>query len=236
MRQFHVLRFLFLPLTLLLIVASCSSQSGNDEPPEAEEVLDQALDTFEETESARFDLQVDGTIGLGGEGELQIGGVEGAVARPASAQAEANVQFMGSNVTMELIADDGQLYLRNPLSGEWEQGPTDLDIDPALIFDEETGISRIVDQLEDLENQGEDSVNGVESWHITATVDTTEVSGLTGSFFEGETLDLDMWIATDDHRLMRVQLHDTAAEEPSSWELTLSEHNEPVEISAPDMD
>lgn len=235
MRHFHVLRFLFIPLSLLLIVASCSSNAESDEPPEAEEVLEQALDTFQETESAQFNLQIDGTIGLGGEGELQLGGVEGAVARPASAQAEANVQFMGSSVTMELIAADGELYLRNPLSGEWERGPTDLNFDPALIFDEETGISRIVDRLQNLENEGEDSVDGTDAWHVTATVDTSDVEGLTGPFFEGDTLDLDMWIATDDQRLLRVQLHDSEADEPSTWDLTLTDHNEPVDISPPDM-
>lgn len=235
MRQLHVLRFLVFPLMLLLIVASCSSSAEDDAPPEPEEVLDQALDTFQETDSARFDLEIDGTIALGGEGELELGAVEGAIARPASAQAEANVQFMGSSITMELIASDGTLYLRNPLSGEWENAPTDLNFDPALIFDEDTGISRIVDQLENLENEGEDSVNGTDTWHITATIDTSEVQGLTGSFFEGDILDLDMWIATDDHRLMRVELHDSEAAEPSSWVLTLSDHNEPVDISPPEM-
>lgn len=237
MRQLHVLRFLFLPLSLFLIVASCSSQGEDDAPPEPEEVIEQALDTFQETESAQFDLQIDGTIALGGgDGEIQLGGVQGAIARPASARAEADVQFMGSSITMELVAADGTLYLRNPLSGEWETAPTDLNFDPALIFDEETGISRVVDQLNNLENEGEDSVDGTDAWHLTATVDTSEVEGLTGSFFEGNTLELDLWIATDDYRLLRVELLDSEAAEPSSWVLTLSDHNEPVDITAPDVE
>jgi hypothetical protein len=31
-------------------------------------------------------------------------------------------------------------------------------------------------------------------------------------------------------------LHDTEAEEPTSWELSLSEHDEPVDITPPDLD
>lgn len=241
MHQLQTLRFLILPITLLLLVSACtSSDDETEETPDPEEVLDQALDTFQETESARFTLDIDGTIGLGaegeGNGELELGAVEGAVERPASAQAEANVQFMGSSVTMEIVAVDGELFLRNLLSGDWERAPTDLNFDPARIFDDETGISRIVDQLDELTNEGEETVNGEDAWHISAIIDTSEVEGLTGPFFEGEILDLDMWIASDDHRLHRVQLHDSEAEEPSTWELTLTEHDEPVDITAPELD
>lgn len=230
--------FLIMLGALVALLGACSSSESDegDGAPDADQILEQAATTFEDTESAHFVLEIDGTIGIDEEGMLELGAVEGDIARPASAQANADVNFAGSSVTMEMIAADGQMYLRNILTGDWERAPSDLQYDPARIFDGEQGIGSIIAQLGELELVGEDSIDGTDAWHLTAVVDTPEVQALAGNFFEGDQLDIDIWVATEDHRLLQVELHDSAAEEPTSWELSLSDHGEPVEITPPDLE
>jgi hypothetical protein len=222
---------LLIPI-LIIAVAACSDDGDTQDP---DDILDNAAEAFEELQSASFVLDIDGSIGIDAEGMLQLGAVEGEIARPASARADASVQLGGTSITMEMLASDGEMYLRNLLTGEWERAPTDLRYDPARIFDEDDGISAIIARLDDLDYEGQDSVGGVSAHHLTATVDTASVRALAGDFFEGERLVVNIWVARDDYRLLGVELNDTEADDPMSWELTLTNHDEPVEITPPDL-
>jgi hypothetical protein len=223
-------------LIALLTVSSCASGDNGDGDLSADEIVENAAERFENTESAHFELEIDGTIGIDDQGMIQLGSVTGEIERPSNARADASVVFGGSSVSLEMIASDGEMFMRNLLTGDWERAPSDLQYDPARIFDEEEGVGSIIEQLEDVSIEGEDSVGGTDAWHLTGQVDTAAVRQLAGDFFEGDTLDVDIWIATDDYRLLRVELHDTDADEPMSWQLSLTNHDEAVEITPPELD
>ncbi len=225
----------FIVVAALLVITACNGDDGNGDL-DAGEIVDNAAEAFDETSTARFELDIDGMIGIDDEGMIQLGAVTGEIARPASARADASVQFGGSSVTMEMIASDGEMFMRNILTGDWERAPSDLQYDPARIFDEDEGIASIIDQLENVELIGEDSIDGTDAWRIAGEVDADAVRTLAGDFFESDTLDVDFWVARDDYRLLRVELHDSEADDPVSWELSLSEHDEDVEITPPDLD
>jgi lipoprotein LprG len=221
--------------TLALVLAACNGDDADDEL-DANDIIENASESFEETSSAHFTLDIDGSIGIDDAGMIELGSVSGEIERPANARADANVVFGGSSVTMEMIASDGEMFMRNILTGDWERAPSDLQYDPARIFDEEEGVASIIDQLEDVELVGEESVNGTDAWHLTGQVNADAVRALAGDFFEGDTLDVDIWVEREDYRLLRVELHDVDADEPVSWELELSNHDEDVEITPPDLD
>lgn len=234
-------RLQFFPLLLILVLSlavlgACADNGDDSAEPTASDVVDQAADAFDDLNSANFELDIDGTIGIDAEGMISLGAVSGEIARPADARADASVVFGGSSVSLEMVASDGEMFMRNLLTGNWERAPSDLQYDPARIFDEDEGIAAIIDQLEDIELEGEDSVGGTDAFHLTGRVDTPAVTALAGDFFESEQLDVDIWVAQDDYRLLRVVLHDTEAEDPMSWELSLSDHDEPVEIDVPELE
>ena len=231
----HVRLLLMLAISSLLILGACAN-GDDDDAPDAAEIIANAAEAFDETTSAHFELDIDGSIGIDEEGMLQLGAVSGEIERPANARADASVVFGGSTVSLEMIASDGEMFMRNLLTGDWERAPSDLQYDPARIFDADEGIASIIDELEDVELEGEDSAGGVDAWRLTGRVDTSAVRTLAGDFFEGEQLDVDIWVARDDYRLLRVELHDTDAAEPMSWELSLSNHGDDVEITPPDLD
>jgi hypothetical protein len=231
----------FFPVTIILLIgvlaiAGCSNGDDDNGDLTADEIIDHAAERFENTESAHFELEIDGTIGIDDEGMIQLGAVTGEIERPSNARADANVLFGGSSVTLEMIASDGEMFMRNLLTGDWERAPSDLQYDPARIFDENDGVGAIIEQLRDVNLEGEEGVGGTDTWHITGQVETDSVRQLAGDFFVGETLDVDIWVATDDYRLLRVELHDTEADEAMSWELSLSNHDESVEITPPELD
>jgi hypothetical protein len=232
----HSLFVLVLLSLTLGLLSGCAT--GDDETDEqtADNVIDQAADAFDDLSSASFELDIDGTIAIDAEGMLSLGAVSGEIARPSDARADASVVFGGSSVGLEMIASEGEMFMRNLLTGNWERAPSDLQYDPARIFDEEEGIAAIIDQLEDIELEGEESVDGTDALHLTGRVDTAAVTALAGDFFESEQLDVDIWVAEDDYRLLRVVLHDVDADDPMSWELSLTDHDEPVEIDVPELD
>lgn len=227
---------LILAAGVFLILGACSGGDDDEETLDATEIIDSAATAFDETSSAHFELDIDGSIAIDDEGMLQLGAVTGEIERPANARADASVVFGGSSVTMEMIASDGDMFMRNLLTGGWERAPSDLQYDPAKIFDTDEGIAAIIEQLQDTELEGEDSAGGTDAWHLSAQVDTAEVRALAGDFFEGDQLDVDIWVATDDYRLLRVELHDTGSDDPMTWALSLSDHGESVDITAPDIE
>jgi hypothetical protein len=227
---------LLLTSIVLLVLGACNSADDDANGDSAEDVIDQAATAFDELSSASFELDIDGTIGIDADGMISLGAVSGEIARPADARADASVVFGGSSVTLEMIASEGEMFMRNLLTGGWERAPSDLQYDPARIFDEDEGIAAIIDDLEDVELQGSESLDGTDAIYLTGRVDTDSVRALAGDFFEGDRLDVDIWVAEDDYRLLRVVLNDTDAEEPMSWELTLSDHDEPVDIDVPELD
>lgn len=231
----HRRLLLILAAGVFLVLGACSG--GDDEETlDATEIIDSATTAFDETSSARFELDIDGSIAIDDEGMLQLGAVSGEIERPANARADASVVFGGSSVTMEMIASDGDMFMRNLLTGDWERAPSDLQYDPAKIFDADEGIAAIIEQLQNTELEGEDSAGGTDAWHLSAEVDTAEVRALAGDFFEGDQLDVDIWVAIDDYRLLRVELHDTGSDDPMTWALSLSNHGESVDITAPDIE
>lgn len=235
LKRHSLLLFVLLSMALSLL-AGCAASDDDGGDLTSDSVVEQAADAFDELSSASFALDIGGTIAIDAEGMLSLGAVSGEIARPSDARADASVVFGGSSVSLEMIASEGEMFMRNLLTGSWERAPSDLQYDPARIFDEEQGIAAIIDQLEEIELEGDDTVDGVDAHHLTGRVDTAAVTALAGDFFESEQLDVDIWVAEDDYRLLRVILDDSDAEDPMSWELTLSDHDEPVEIDVPELE
>jgi hypothetical protein len=234
MKTRYLIRSVFPLLALLLILAACNGDDDADQSPD--EIVDAAITAFDETESARFTIEIEGAIPIDAEGLLALSSVEGELERPESARADAGIVFAGSRVTMELVAVDGEMFLRNILTGNWERAPSDLQYDPSAVFDDNQGIGAILAQLDELEHEGSDTIQGIDTWHLSGTAPASAVASLTGDFFDSDTLFVDLWIAQDEHYLVRVELREIEDQDEADWVLTLFDHNEPVSIARPELD
>lgn len=226
-------------VVVLALLGACNDDNDTEELPQTpEEILERASDRFSEVDTAQFTLDIEGEVSLGPGGMILLRGAEGEIARPDSAEADASITFGGTNLAMTLIAINGEQFITDFVTGQWQRAPEGLGYNPAILFDDEEGIAGVLEDIEDPEIAGSESVNGRTAHHIRGSVARETVRPMTAGAFDSDQIDLDIWIAEDNDDVLRIVLHDSPAEgeaEAATWTLQISDQNEPVTIERPEV-
>ncbi|HEX5165703.1 MAG TPA: LppX_LprAFG lipoprotein, partial [Thermomicrobiales bacterium] len=191
----------------------------------AADVLASARDTWDTTESAHFTLKVDGDAYLDDDETIKLVSAEGDIKRPGSVKAQASVDAQISVVDISLVAVDGEIFITNLLSGNWEKAPDDFSYDPSILFSDTDGIGPIMTDLQDPKLDGTEDVNGESAYKITGTVGADRVSAITAGTIAGDAIEVTLWTAVDDAKLLRVVLTEPKGvrEAPATWNLDLTD-------------
>jgi lipoprotein LprG len=243
-RRFPALILLFL---LVFTTTACMGDDDADdavvETPEAspvaeltaEEVLESGRDAWAETESAHFTLEVDGDAFLDEDETIKLLSADGDIKRPGSVAASANVDAQITTVDISLVAVDGEIFITNLLSGNWERAPDDFSYDPSVLFSDTDGIGPIMTDLQNPELDGTEEINGQRAHKVTGTVAADRVGEITAGTIEGEAIEVTLWIGEDDAKLLQVVLTEPEGvrESPATWTLQMTEHDKEIEIEAP---
>lgn len=234
-RRFVSLSLLFL---LACIPVACMGDDDTDSADidvSAEEALQTAREAWDATETAHFVLEIDGDAYLDEGESIKLESGEGDIKRPGSVKAEASVDAGISVVDIRLVAVEGEIFITNLLTGNWERAPQDFSYDPSILFSDTDGIGPIMTDLQNAEVDGTESIDGVEAYKITGTVTAERVSAITAGSIEGDEIDITLWTQVEDGKLLRVVLTepDGVRDSPATWNLTMSGHGNPVEIDAP---
>ncbi len=205
-------------------------------PLTAQAVLNDASNRFDQLNSFHFVLQIDGTVALDSAGTFKFHGATGDLLRPNSAQAKADVTFLGANLSINLVSVGSEQYMTNPITGSWEKAPSDLGYDPAVLFDKNQGISHILTNLQNPTIAGSETVNGKDAYHITASVNKQDAQQIAGGALQSATLNVDLWVDKQTDDILKLVLHDsksTGGNPATTWTLLLTKQNEPVTITKP---
>ena len=237
---------LLLTMTLL---AACSlweddepedSENGAAVSPAPEEltgelVLEHASERWDETDSLHFMLETEGDTFLDSDRSIRLDSGEGDLARPASVEATARVSVTLTSVNVNIIVIEDDAYMTNLISGDWEQAPEDFSYNPALLFDDEDGLGPIMEDIEDPELVGTESVDGRTAHNVTGTLTGDQIEDITAGSIEGGAIDVSIWIAEDNYDVLRLHLTSPGSEDvdETTWDLTFSDHNQDVTIEAP---
>ncbi|MDQ3549631.1 MAG: LppX_LprAFG lipoprotein [Chloroflexota bacterium] len=242
-------RFLSLILLFLLVftTAACMGDDDTDDvvddAPEsspvaeltAEDVLEAGRDTWAVTESAHFTLAVDGDAFLDEDETIKLLSADGDIKRPGSVAATANVDASITTVDISLVAVDGEIFITNLLSGNWERAPDDFSYDPSVLFSDTDGIGPIMTDLQSPELDGTEEINGKQARKVTGTVGADRVGAITADTIAGEEIEVTLWIGEEDAKLLQVVLTEPEGirESPATWTLQMTEHGKEIEIEAP---
>lgn len=222
-------------LTPALLVACRNDSDNGDDNPAVEEVVDSAATAWDETESAHFELAVDGTAYLDSDETLALRAATGDGTRPDSVEASAQVAagFLVVDIGLIFIGDDA--YMTDLITGNWGPAPGDFSYNPAVLFSDTEGLSPVLREMQGVELVGQEEIEGTQTYHLSGDVAEAVISELTAGTIKGDPIAVDLWFATDDYRAIRMVLAtpEDAEGESTVWTITLSDHNEPVAIERP---
>jgi lipoprotein LprG len=230
---------------LALTVAACGSGTdGADEPTgptvpaEPDAIIEASAAAMGDVESVEFALARDGApVYIDSFESISLNTAIGQFTVPRSAQAVLEVEVNGS-LTTELgaIALDDEIWLSNPVTGDFETLPPGYDLDPSLFFDPENGWRPLMANLTDVEFIGTEEMDGGDRYHIAGTAPAEQVEIITARLVRGEDVDIDFWIQPVTGLVSRAEFttDGLGGEGTIDWTLRLYNYGEDFDISPPD--
>jgi hypothetical protein len=153
---------------------------------------------------------------------------------PSRAQAELTVTVDGNLSTkLGAVALDEEVWISNPVTGDFETLPDGYDIDPSRFFDPAGGWQPLLDGLFDVELLGVDDRGG-ERYHIGATAPADEVRNITVGLVEGQDVPVELWIHPGTSLVTHAEFTTTIDGGESRWILELDRYGEQFTIRPPE--
>ncbi|MGH2544211.1 MAG: LppX_LprAFG lipoprotein [Ardenticatenaceae bacterium] len=226
---------------ILMILASCGGPAAEPTPtpvpptptPSPQDWLERGVEAWNNTESFHFTLElVERTIALDESGVLSFDQAEGDVVAPDSLQAQASVSTPFGRTEVGYVAIGEQQWLTNPLNGQWEEAPPEMRTDVATLFDPEAGIGPLLAEMENLERLPDETLEETSTVHLRGTLPGAVLANFADDL--PETVNVDLWIGADDHRIRQLVITEPASEGASpTWTFLFSEFNAAPAIEPP---
>lgn len=165
---------------------------------------------------------------------LQLTAAEGDVIVPDRARADVTGNFSGTPITTQIIAIGDRVWLKNPLSGAWQQ--VDVSTTPIALLDPSKGVLAVMQGISDPTDEGTENVDGVTLRKFAGTVAATDVAPLVAVAPSSLDVPVTLWIDEKTDLLHRIEIRGPVADgEPQGAVrvVEVSRFDEPVTITAP---
>jgi lipoprotein LprG len=226
-RLFAVLAAASIAAALSAGCSSGSKQSGAP-LPDATTLVKQSADVTKNLKSAHLVLSVIGKIP-----GLPIKTLTGDLTTAPATAASGNVQLTmgGSEVDANFVVLDGELYA-TLTPNKWSDFGKAADIyDVSAILNPDTGVANVLANFKDAKAEGRETINGQNTIRISGNVPADAVSKIASQLSAGPSTLATVWIQeTGDHQLVQAKLDKSSG---NSVQMTLSNWNQPVQVSKP---
>ena len=224
-----------------ITLAACGGGSNGEPteptiPADADAIVDASAVAMGETESVRFELERSGApVYIDEVEQLALNSIVGQFEVPGSAQAVLEVE-VGNGLISELgaVALDDEIWLSNPITGEFEPLPAGIDVDPSLFFDPQDGWQPLMEDLTDVELIGIENRDGADRYHIAATAPAERVEVITARLVRGEDVEIDFWIQPVTGHVRSAEFTTVVEDGDVEWRLDLDEYGEDFDIQPPE--
>jgi hypothetical protein len=244
-------------LLLLVVIGSSGCLGGDDDsgtpgtsstrtqgstaptptPITAEGVLAAAAERWDETDSAHFNLTVDGDAFVDDDQTIALRAADGDILRPDSVEATAKLGVSLVTLDVSMIAVSNDMWITNFVNGRWEEAPPDFGYNPALLFSDTDGIGPVLKKLQSPKLEDDEDVDGTNAHVVSGTVDRDAIDKITAGAIENDNVPVTVWIADETSDILKIVITGatTAEAEESTWTLLVNDHNDPVEIEPPEL-
>lgn len=215
------------------------SSPSTTQSVDAVTLLTQASDSLAATNTLRFNLEIEGDTWVDDAGTIRLLAARGDLARPDRVDVEFQVELLGAqNVSIRMITIDDEAWTTNLLSGAWEPSPEEFGYNPTVLFDDQDGLGPVAGRLENPDILDAETIGGRNTWPVQGTVDNDTISSLTSGTVDGDIITVTLWIDQDTSNVLQLQVaepEDNEKENPATWTMRLTGHNQDVTIERPDL-
>jgi hypothetical protein len=206
-----------------------------DPAPDPRTVVDDAATTMAAVTSVEFRLERSGApIFIDQFQKLALDRLRGQFTVPGKARAELTVT-VDSEFTTKIgaVALAEEVWISNPVTGDFETLPTGYDIDPSRFFDPENGWRPLLANLEAVELVEIDDRGG-QRYHVRGLAPAAEVRNITVGLVTGQDVLVDLWIHPSTNLVTAAEFTTTLDGLDSIWVLELDGYGDEFTIEAPE--
>ena len=241
-------RALTLIAGVALVATACGGAGGDAEatpsgptiPADVGAIVAASAQAMGDVTSVRFDLERGGTrVYIDQFQSISIDRIVGEFTVPQSAKAALDVEVNDSLKTqLGAIALGDEVWLSNPITGEFETLPAGYDIDPSRFFDPTNGWRPLMAGLTDTSLIGIEDRDGGR-YHVRGTATRDLMKIITAGLVRNQDVDIDFWIdpATALVRSAEFTTDPVGGDDgddPIEWKLELSRYGDEFTIVPPD--
>jgi lipoprotein LprG len=210
-------------------VTGCSSsKSSSGELPEASTLLKESSETTKDLKSVHLELSVNGKIE-----KLPVKTLNGDLTTDpqTAAKGDAKITFGGSDVDIDFIVFDSDLYAALSKDAWDNYGPAADIYDPSVILNPDAGLANVLASFTDATAEDHEKINGQDTVRVTGNVTAEAVNKLAPQLNATAPMPATVWVqAKDPHQLVQARL-DQSPE--NSIQMVLSDWDKPVTVDKP---
>ncbi len=251
----HLLRLTVLLVVAALLVTGCNRKHDQKDPeelPAARPLLDESASYIQNATSFGLEMDVSGypveisiqDLDVPDGTTLQFKYAKGVFQVPD--RIDANIQFSLGDFTTsaELIALNREHYFRAEVFGNhWLAGELIAGFSPASLMAQPGGIAYALQSISDLQMIGKTDLDGLPVFHLTGTIQASNVHALTFGLIrtqEGQ-LKIEVYIQVKDRRVAQITLFDPPPadetdQEQTTWKISLMGYDQEITITPPPID
>lgn len=200
-----------------------------------EEITSQSAAAMGAVTSVEFRLSATGApIYIDQFDRIALTSMHGQFAVPGRAQAELAVKIDGNlNTRLGAVAIDDEIWLSNPVTGDFETLPAGYDIDPSRFFDPVGGWQPLLAGLQQVTLVGVEDRGG-QRYHIRGTATPEQMSNITAGLVGEPQVVIDLWVHPTTFRVTATEFETSSTTGTIAWMLDLSSYGEAFQIDPPD--
>lgn len=165
-----------------------------------------------------------------------INSIAGDLKRPDGVRAALTVRGVAGVAEIRVVSLDGQFYLTNPITRQWQCLAPGAVFDPAVLFDPQRGIENLLQaDVEEVTLVGIADLDGRPNYHLRGVVAGPRLLEISDGKLGAGPVTLDLWADTATMRATQMVLVDTATDpaEPTTWTITFTSYDQDVDVRAP---
>lgn len=219
------------------LTACGGGESGPTIPPDLDTLLTAAAETMGSVDTVNFSIERGGApIYIDPLDALEFVSADGRFAAPNAADALLVLAVGDIRAQVGAVAIDGETWLTNPITGDWEPAPEGYSFDPAALFDPNLGWRPLLaDDLTDATLIGIEDRDDRELYHVRALAPEERISLVTAGLV-GQDVTLDLWLDPATGAVVEAEFVTTYRGEESNWRLGFADYGADIDIQIPDFD